>query len=169
MASRIALYVLGLLFLSGCLSTHQRLLYDKKPAFYSYIVGGVHRDNSLLEHETDVYITPASCQKTITALLAYKALGSDYRYETKLSLTTKDVIITFSGDPTLRSEHVLKLLGALKSKSITGKIILDASVFKTPAYSRNIIIDDMGTRYSRPVSSANIDQNLISVTINQAY
>ncbi len=75
------------------------------------------------------------------------------------------MIITFSGDPTLRSEHLLKLLGALEGKKITGKIILDASVFKTPAYSRNIIIDDMGTRYSRPVSAINIDQSLITVTI----
>ncbi len=163
-------YLLCVIVLSGCTSTHQQL-FDKKPAFYSYIVGNVQGDSPSLEHEADVYITPASCQKTITALLAYKTLGSDYRYETKLSVTKNhgnihDVIITFSGDPTLSSEHLLKLLEALKGKKINGKIILDASVFKTPAYSRNIIIDDMGTRYSRPVSATNLDQNLITVTIN---
>ena len=169
MIFKFVLYAFGLLIFSGCTSTHQQL-YDKKPAFYSYIVGNVQGDDSLLEHEADVYITPASCQKTITALLAYKTLGSDYAYETKLSVTKThghnlDVIITFSGDPTLSSEHLLKLFEALKSKKFNGKIILDASIFKIPAYSKNIIIDDMATRYSRPISAINIDQNLVSVTV----
>lgn len=165
MISKALFSVIGFLIISGCTSTHQQL-YNKNPAFYSYIVGDIQSDAPSLEHKADVYITPASCQKVITALLAYKTLGSNYVFETKLSITTRrEAIITFSGDPTLRSEQMFKLLEALQGKRITGKIILDASLFKVPAYSRNIIIDDMGTRYSRPISTINIDQNLISVVI----
>lgn len=165
MITRIVFCIIGFFILSGCTPTHQQL-YNKKPAFYSYIMGEVQNDAPFLEHEADVYITPASCQKVITALLAYKTLGSDYVYETKLLITsTHDAIITFSGDPTLHSEQILKLLRTLKSQKITGKIILDASIFKIPAYSRNIIIDDMGMRYSRPISAINIDQNLVYVVI----
>lgn len=165
MRSKIIFCAIVFFVLSGCVPTHQQL-YNQNPAFYSYIVGDVENNEASLEHGADVYITPASCQKTVTALLAYKALGSDYVYETTLWVTPqRDAIITFSGDPSLRSEQVLKLLGALQGKKITGKIIVDASLFKVPAYSRNIIIDDMGTRYGRPVSAANLDQNLISVVI----
>jgi D-alanyl-D-alanine carboxypeptidase/D-alanyl-D-alanine-endopeptidase (penicillin-binding protein 4) len=165
MRAKTIFYAISFFVLSGCVPTHQQL-YNQNPAFYSYIVGNVENNEASLEHKADVYITPASCQKTVTALLAYKALGSDYVYETTLWVTPqRDAIITFSGDPSLRSEQVLKLLGALQGKRIRGKIILDVSLFKVPAYSRNIIIDDMGTHYGRPVSAANLDQNLLSVVI----
>ena len=123
-----------------------------------------------IENNADVYATPASCQKTITALLAYKTLGINYYYETKLYATKKnnviqDLVISFSGDPTLTSENLVELLKQIKNSTIKGKIILDASLFKTPPHSTNIIIGDVGTKYAQPVSSMNIDQNLINITI----
>ncbi|MEI7494492.1 MAG: D-alanyl-D-alanine carboxypeptidase/D-alanyl-D-alanine-endopeptidase [Alphaproteobacteria bacterium] len=158
-------YICCLLFLDGCTSAHQKLA-DQKPAFYAYIVGGVDSENASQEHNADVYITPASCQKTVTAVLAYKALGGDYVYETKLFITKAgDAVVTFSGDPTLRSEDLLEMLAALPRKHFSGKIIVDGSAFQTPPYSRNIIIDDMATSYARPVAAANIDENLITVTV----
>jgi len=158
-------YVCCFLFLNGCTSAHQKLI-DQKPAFYAYIVGGVDSENASQEHNADVYITPASCQKTVTAVLAYKALGDDYVYETKLAITKSgDAIVTFSGDPTLRSEDLLEMLAALPRKYFNGKIIVDGSAFQTPPYSRNIIIDDMATSYARPVAAVNIDGNLITVTV----
>jgi len=158
-------YVCCLLFLNGCTTAYQKLI-EQKPAFYAYIVGDVEAENASQEHNADVYITPASCQKTVTALLAYKTLGGDYVYETKLAITKAgDAVVTFSGDPTLRSEDLLKMLAALPRNHFAGKIILDGSAFQTPPYSRNIIIDDMATSYARPVSAANIDGNLITVTV----
>ena len=158
-------YICCLLFLDGCTSAHQKLI-DQKPAFYAYIVGGVDSENASQEHNADVYITPASCQKTVTALLAYKALGGDYVYETKLAITKAGhAVVTFSGDPTLSSEDLFEMLTALPRKYFNGKIIVDGSAFQTPPYSRNIIVDDMATSYARPVAAANIDGNLITVTV----
>ncbi len=158
-------YVCCLLFLDGCTSAHQKLI-EQKPAFYAYIVGDVEAENASQEHNADVYITPASCQKTVTAVLAYKALGGEYVYETKLAITKAGhALVTFSGDPTLRSEDLLEMLAALPRKLFSGKIIVDGSAFQTPPYSRNIIIDDMATSYARPVAAANIDGNLITVTV----
>ena len=158
-------YVCCFLFLNGCTSAHQKLT-SQKPAFYAYIVGGVDSENASQEHNADVYITPASCQKTVTALLAYKALGGDYVYETKLAITKAGhAVVTFSGDPTLRSEDLLEMLAALQLYHFSGKVTVDGSAFQTPPYSRNIIIDDMATSYARPVAAANIDGNLITVTV----
>jgi D-alanyl-D-alanine carboxypeptidase/D-alanyl-D-alanine-endopeptidase (penicillin-binding protein 4) len=168
MSQKLYFFLTLPLFLIGCTTTHQELLYDKKPAFYTYILGDVHDDQILVEHQADVYATPASCQKTVTALLAYKSLGPDFQYRTNLYTTTKngkihDLVISFSGDPTLQSENLSKLLEPLRNTYLTGNIILDASLFKTPPHSQNIIIGDIGTSYGQPVSSMILDKNLITV------
>jgi D-alanyl-D-alanine carboxypeptidase/D-alanyl-D-alanine-endopeptidase (penicillin-binding protein 4) len=168
MDKKLYFFLIFSLFLAGCTTTHQELLYDKKPAFYTYILGDVNDDQILVEHEADVYATPASCQKTITALLAYKSLGPDFQYQTNLYTTTQkgkihDLIISFSGDPTLQSENLSELLEPLRNTHLTGRIILDATLFKTPPHSQNIMIGDIGTSYGQPISSMILDKNLITV------
>lgn len=171
MRKKISIFFVSVLFLvSGCVSNHGKLLYNKKPAFYSYILGDIQGNHIIKEHEADVYVAPASCQKTITALLAYKTLGSDYRYETKLYITKKsrnihDVVISFAGDPTLKTGDLIRLLKPIAGVKITGEILLDCSLFKTMPHSANLMIDDLGTWYGQPVSAANVDQNLILVAV----
>jgi D-alanyl-D-alanine carboxypeptidase/D-alanyl-D-alanine-endopeptidase (penicillin-binding protein 4) len=143
---------------------------DQKPAFYSYIIGDVKNDLIDTESYSDLYLTPASCQKTITSLLAYKVLGSDYRYRTQLYIAKhnkqiQNVVVTFSGDPILSLDNLVKLLEPIKGKKIKGEIFLDVSLFGTPAHSPNIMINDIGTSYAQPVYGANIDQNLIKIKI----
>ncbi len=159
-----------ILFLIISCSPKEHELYSQKPAFYSYVIGDVNKEQASTAYNQDVYIIPASCQKTITALVAYKDLGSEYVYQTKVYVTKKkdeieNVIIKFSGDPSLTSEKLSNLLEPLKHYNIKGRIIIDASKFKTPPFSNNNIIDDIGRGYSPPVSSANLDGNLINVAI----
>lgn len=161
--------LLILLLLTGCSTQYSDQLYRQKPAFYAYILGDAQGRHMNTEHYADVYAAPASCQKVITALLAYKTLGVDYRYQTKLYATKKegvihDVLIQFSGDPTLSTEALIELLTPLKNKIIHGTFILDASLFKTPPCSTNIMIYDKGSKYAQPVSTINIDKNLITVS-----
>ena len=163
-------FICTLFLMSGCVSNHAKLLYNKKPAFYSYIFGDIESTHVSAQHDADVYTAIASCQKTIFALLAYKTLGINYQYETKLYITKKnnkihDIVISFAGDPTLKAEDLLRLLRPISEVVITGKILLDASFFKTPSLSPNIMIDDIGTDYAQPVSSINIDKNLINITV----
>lgn len=146
------------------------MLYDKKPAFYTYIIGDVDSSNVHLEKDANVFVTPASCQKIVTALLAYKTLGAEYRYQTKLWAIKKnnqveDIIIEFSGDPTLTSNDLLELLKPLKGTHAKGRIILDSSAFNTPPQSPNRMIDDIGVWYAQPVSAMNLDENFVSITV----
>jgi D-alanyl-D-alanine carboxypeptidase/D-alanyl-D-alanine-endopeptidase (penicillin-binding protein 4) len=144
--------------LSSCASQDQ--LYKEKPAFYSYIVGDVKTDHIYSEHYADVYATPASCQKVITALVAFKTFGLDYFYETQLFTTQKkEIVIAFSGDPTLTSEDLTNLLRPCAGSK--KKIILDASIFQLPPHSANLMLDDLGRSYAQPVSGMNLDGNLI--------
>lgn len=170
MRGKFFLFFVSIYFFTGCVSSHRELLYDKKPGFYSYIVEEVKNGHVDEEHDADVYVTPASCQKTVIALLAYKTLGSEFRYQTQLYVskkndTIRDVIISFSGDPTLKCGDLKKLLNPLSNSSITGRVILDASLFQTSAHSENIMRDDVGTSYGQPVSSMCIDNNLIFVKV----
>nr|WP_246438095.1 D-alanyl-D-alanine carboxypeptidase/D-alanyl-D-alanine-endopeptidase [Rickettsia tillamookensis] len=117
-----------------------------------------------------MYATPASCQKVITSLVALKTLGPEYRYKTELLINKKDriihdVIIKFSGNPVLTSSQLIDLLKPLHNSKIKEYVILDNSIFKVPPYSPNLMIDDIGRNYSPPVSSINIDKNLISVKV----
>ncbi|XVN40873.1 MAG: D-alanyl-D-alanine carboxypeptidase/D-alanyl-D-alanine-endopeptidase [Rickettsia endosymbiont of Argas persicus] len=155
--------------LTGCTSPYKQL-YKKKPGFYSYIIGDVQSNYIYEEYYSKVYATPASCQKVITALVALKTLDPLYKYKTELLVSKKgsviqDLIIKFSGDPTLTSEQLITLLQPLRNSKINRYIILDSSIFKVPPYSPNLMIDDLGRKFSTPVSSINIDKNFISVKI----
>lgn len=173
--------VLFLIFMHGCSSTPPlaQNLYTTKPAFYSYIVGSINAQKPLQkEYHSQVYTTPASCQKTITALLAYKFLGSSFQYSTTLSATHKiiekeslhytsqkqdksiqDLVLSFSGDPTFTSGQLLQLLAPLQGSKIRGQLFIDATKFKTPPLSPNLMIDDLGKDYAAPVSAFILDRN----------
>ncbi len=170
MKLRFYSFLVAILLLTGCSTQDHHRLYKQKPAFYSYILGDVQDLRIHTEHYADVYATPASCQKVITALLAYKALGEDYRYKTSMYFTQKegsiqDVFVRFSGDPTLGLENLVELFKPLKNKTIHGTLILDGSLFKTPDYSTNIMGYDKGSKYAQPLSAINIDKNLITISV----
>jgi len=165
MKKNIYILFIGLLFLTvGCASNSS----SKKSACYSYVIGDVYGDKIYTEHNADTYVNTASCQKTITALLAYKILGFDYCYETNLYFTRKDgltddLIISFSGDPTLKSSDLVNALMPLKGVKISGKVLLDLSLFKTQYYPESMLSNDFGKSFARPISSANIDRNFIVI------
>lgn len=118
----IAIFMLSL---GGCASKNQHdQLYKQKPGFYSYIIGDVNSDKIYLEKNSEVYATPASCQKVITAILALKELGPEYRYETSLLSNKKDIVIKFSGDPSFTSEQLTTLLAPLRNSKIKGILSL---------------------------------------------
>ncbi|MES2214486.1 MAG: D-alanyl-D-alanine carboxypeptidase/D-alanyl-D-alanine-endopeptidase [Pseudomonadota bacterium] len=164
-------YVVALslsLIISGCGTSH-RALFTKTPATYSYIFGEAQGSRITADHNADIYITPASCLKVLTAALAYKVLGADYRYETKLYQTKKgnkieDVVISFAGDPTFSSEDLEHLFEEYSGRNVS-RIILNRSLFKTPDYSNDIIIGDIGSSYAGPVSAASIDGNALHLLV----
>lgn len=143
-------------------------LYDHRPGSYSYVIG--NPDGTIQESlHPDAVVTPASCQKTITALLALASLGPDFAYETTLGMTgdlsaPRDVVLHFSGDPTLTSDDVRTLFAPLKNKGIRGRIILDATAYQVSPHSKNLTRDDVGTADAPPVSAMILDDNLIYIT-----
>lgn len=139
-------------------------IYQECPAFYSYAIGDIDSEKIYTQYNQDVYITPASCTKVLIAALAYKRLGRDFVYNTKVYTTNNgDILLSFSGDPTLTSEDIKKLLRAVSLKGKT--IILDDTCFKTTPHSGYIMRADVGTWYGQPVTGTVVDNNQINVRV----
>jgi D-alanyl-D-alanine carboxypeptidase/D-alanyl-D-alanine-endopeptidase (penicillin-binding protein 4) len=170
MSLHLYLIVFFAIFLSSCSKSLYNKLYNDNPGFYSYVIGDVKTNKIKNQHLAEIYTTPASCQKVITALVALKSLGAEYSYHTKLFISKKgnkiqDAAIVFAGDPTFDSSKLRQLLAPLENTTIRSHLILDASIFKTPPHSPNIMLYDIGRQYSSPVSAMNIDHNLILINV----
>lgn len=117
---------------------------------------------------TDQLFPPASTLKIITALAAKLELGDDYRFATELQQDQDDLIISFSGDPTLNSEHLSQLLSQLKQQGMSqlkGDILLYKGGFS--GYERGVgwPWDVLGVCYSAPASAITLDANCVQASI----
>lgn len=80
----------------------------------------------------DQAMVPASTIKVLTAFLALKHFGADYRFKTDFSLDNHNNLwVKGYGDPFLISEEIDLIVSALKTKQLTqvNDIILDTSYF----------------------------------------
>lgn len=89
------------------------------------------KGNELVAQNANEAFVPASVAKIVTAWLAIKVLGGDYRFETRFYLDDKRVLyVRGGGDPFLISEEIAPLATALVAvigkEPITG-MVLDGS------------------------------------------
>ncbi|KXF79675.1 serine-type D-Ala-D-Ala carboxypeptidase [Enterovibrio coralii] len=118
--------------------------------------------------DSETLLPPASTQKVVTALAASLYLPQDFRFETVVERTGKDIVFRFGGDPTLKRKDLQLLVSALKAKGIrqiNGDIWLDGSIFK--GYERAIgwPWDILGVCYSAPSSSITLERNCVQGSI----
>ena len=161
----------GVLISMICISPYASglSLYQKIPAFHAYIWGDP-TGNVSEEFQSQSNVIPASSLKAITALLAYNVLGSDFRYTTSVSVsmegeTLNDVILMGSGDPTFTSMDLENLLKPLQGKTVKRAFYVDLSAYQLPFYSNNIMRYDLGSFDCRPLSTFNIDGNLVNIKV----
>ncbi len=121
-----------------------------------------------LSIKNDQVFPPASTLKVLTALAAKLELGDDFRFNTQIERLGHDLIIRFSGDPTLKSEDISALLQQIKAQGINtiqGDIWLDNRLFTGYEKAVGWPWDILGVCYSAPASSINIDGNCIQSSI----
>ncbi|OLQ87069.1 serine-type D-Ala-D-Ala carboxypeptidase [Vibrio panuliri] len=114
------------------------------------------------------FFPPASTLKVVTALATKLALGDDFQFKTELASDQRDVVIRFSGDPTLQRKDLKQLLALGKQQGISrirGDIWLDNSAFS--GYERAIgwPWDIIGVCYSAPSSAVSLDENCVNASI----
>lgn len=111
---------------------------------------------------------PASTLKIVTALAAKLELGDNFRFATQIERHNSDVVIRFSGDPTLTSDDLDALFlqfSSQGSKEIKGNLLLDNSAFT--GYERGVgwPWDILGVCYSAPASAITLDSNCVQASI----
>lgn len=132
-----------------------------------------------LTYNSQQMALPASTQKVLTALAALLQLGPDYRFVTTMESRAPvshgklrgDLIVRFSGDPTLKRQQLRNMAQALKKQGIqeiAGDVMIDTSVFashdKAPGWPWN----DMTQCFSAPPAAAIVDRNCFSVSLYSA-
>lgn len=115
-----------------------------KPDFEGAVLGLVVESLSsgevLYEKNADLGMIPASNMKLVTGACALSVLGPDYRFSTEISTdgsvegsaVAGDLYVRGSGDPSLVSEELWKLVEDLRAYGIdriAGDVVLDASRF----------------------------------------
>lgn len=116
----------------------------------------------------DQFFPPASTLKVVTALAAKLALGDEFQFKTRLESNQHDVVIRFSGDPTLTRQDLKQLLTLARQQGITtikGDLWLDNSAFN--GYERAVgwPWDITGVCYSAPSSAITLDENCVQASI----
>lgn len=87
----------------------QRLLNNPalKHASVGVSVTDLHTGKTIVSHNADKSLTPASVMKLVTSATAIEVFGPSYRYSTDVALDANDasrILVIGSGDPTLGSE-----------------------------------------------------------------
>lgn len=121
--------------------------------------------STLLGQNNDQLFPPASTLKLVTALAAKIELGDDFRYSTQLEQSGKDLLIRFSGDPSLTSADISQLLKSANISKINGDIILDNSAFTGYEKAVGWPWDILGVCYSTPSSAITLNGNCVMASI----
>ena len=89
------------------------------------------------EHRADLRVPPASTAKALTTLYALRALGSEYRFVTRVEtqggairngVLNGDLVLRGGGDPTLQTAHLARLAAELVERGlrrVEGRFIVD--------------------------------------------
>ncbi len=115
--------------------------YKLKPNQVSIYIKESGKDRVIASYNIDTQLKPASVIKVYSTYASLLELGYGYSWQTKFYYIGKiragvlsgDIAIKASGDPTLNSSDIPRIVSAFKSKgirSIKGDIIIDRSYFK---------------------------------------
>ena len=110
----------------------------------------------LYAHNADLLMIPASNQKLITAAVALKNLGPDYRPVTNFWKMKDTIYIESTGDPTMSHDDLLKIRQQLKIGKSRNVLIHSAyGALLPPGWEW----DDLPNKYAAPVSAFSVDRS----------
>ncbi len=153
---------------------------------WSVTVYSLERGDTLVEHQSDQPLAPASNMKLFTVSAALYYLGSSYRYTTYVlssgtvqnGVLDGDLVLYGTGDPTMSGRYypsqttVLDAfadsLAALGIRQVRGAVVGDASYFSGPATGEGWETSYANASYAVPASALSLNENLMSVRVTPA-
>lgn len=179
---KIKLLSTSLLFVASIFTTNVHAILPKDTPVEGSSVAFAYKLDSSKEvygKDFDTYYHPASTQKLLTALSAILYLGNDFELKTKLLVEQKaisnnalvidqngilhsDVIVKFTGDPTLTTQKYREMFAFLVKagvKGIDGRVILDTSRFAGKSRGNGWSWDDLPVCFTAPSASIVLNRN----------
>jgi D-alanyl-D-alanine carboxypeptidase/D-alanyl-D-alanine-endopeptidase (penicillin-binding protein 4) len=134
------------------------------------IVQSMQTGKILFQKNANRHFTPASTLKIVTATAALSFLGGNYQYTTQIYATNKishgvlngNLIIVFSGDPTLTSHNLSQLITKLRHIGLTriqGNIFINNLIFDKIDAAPGWMWDDMNFCWSAPANAIMLNHN----------
>lgn len=157
----------------------EALLENKLPhARVGIVVADAETGKIIYDHDGYHNFLPASNVKLFTAAASLYSLGPEYRFTTSIFADKKKIeqghlndnlYIKFTGDPSLKAEHLTYLVSQIKQNgidSINGNIVLDSTIFTGPTRPPGWAFEDKHWYYSAPISAIIINQNAQGVNLS---
>ncbi|UZR92591.1 D-alanyl-D-alanine carboxypeptidase/D-alanyl-D-alanine endopeptidase [Chondrinema litorale] len=145
----------------------------------SLYVENLDSAETVVAYMPDISLATASTMKALTTATALQVLGSEFKFETKITYSGTvdeqgtlhgDLYIIGGGDPTFGSDNMPSLMDFLANrilekgiKKIEGKLIGDASIFESKLISDTWIWEDIGNYYGAGPSGLSIHENQYSI------
>ena len=128
------------------------------------------------ERAPDRLLNPASVTKVITAAVALRRLGPEFRFVTTVATVEKPeqeklaghLYVQGSGDPKLTTEMMYKLASNVASmgvREVTGDIVVDESYFDGQRLGAGWEQDPSDRPYQAPVGAASVNFNALEVRV----
>jgi D-alanyl-D-alanine carboxypeptidase/D-alanyl-D-alanine-endopeptidase (penicillin-binding protein 4) len=119
--------------------------------------------------------SPASTQKLLTVSAALINLTPTYRFPTRFLTTgtvnqgvlNGDLILQFSGDPSLNESDLIALVGSLQSmgiRRVAGRVIIDDTAFNHVPYPAGWLWSDLNSDFAAPLNTVIINRNKFGLT-----
>lgn len=129
----------------------------------------------LYERDADRPLVPASNMKIVTSACALSILGPDYQFVTRVAtdgersgtIVHGNVYVRGSGDPSLVSEELWRLVEAIRMRGIeriAGDLVLDASYFDTVEVASEEAADGDRAYHAR-TSALALNFNAVAVRV----
>lgn len=146
------------------------------PAKIGIVIKSAETGRIYYERDAHHYFQPASVQKLFTVSSALINLGPDYRFATSLYATGAirrnilqgDIVVQFSGDPSLTVYDLKQLVSKLHAMGITritGNVIINDSAYNNIPYPAGWMWSDLTYDFAAPLNSIIINRNLFSFRI----
>ena len=130
----------------------------------------------LYQQNSTQLFTPASVQKTLTAIAALYYLKSSFTFNTKLLTQGKishhilngNLYLKLSGDPDFSEKNLRGLIHQLKKRGlqqITGQVYIDATDYGNVPYPPGWIWDDLSYSYAAPLMTTIINRNYFTLIL----
>lgn len=149
------------------------------------MVVSLSRGDTLLSHNADELLTPASTMKLFTAALAFDRFGPDYSFSTDVlrdgsiaegGVVQGNLFLRGDGDPGFSNRYLrgepdapLDLLAKLVAGSgvsrVQGDLVADASGFEERRIPEGWLSRNLGYGYAAPVSALSVNENVVWVAV----